>query len=250
MNKKYGLFIGFAVVLMTVFFIFTGCDTGGGGGDDEIVRPAIFDGYYGVTTTGETIEIIISTPVSANIIQLNRFPRSVNWSVSSTYEIKINGVVVSRGTCTNNNGKIGFSPTDGSAIDVTGYTGMVPMVTVIKDGVTYSSSTLKEAVDFFYGIGASTYMTESQMRTNFSGKTPEQIYQWCISHTSYFPDYPEQRTGTFDDIVAFGNEYSCPIAQINRVTNEINSGSISGWGFYVHPQYGNIIYGISRIPFN
>jgi hypothetical protein len=249
MNKKHGLFIGFTVVLMTVFFIFTGCDNGSTGGN-EITRPTVFNGYYGVTTTGETIEIIISTPVSANILHSNGLSRSVNWSASSPYEIKIDGVVVSRGTCTNNNGKIGFSPTDGSTIAVTGYTGMVPKINVTKNGTTYSSSTLKEAVDFFYGIGASTYMTESQMRTNFSGKTPEQIYQWCINNTSYFPDYPDQRAGTFDTMVAFGNEYSCPIAQINRVTDEINSGNISGWGFYVHPQYGNIIYGISRIPFH
>jgi hypothetical protein len=243
--KRKVFFVAMLGVVWYFGLVVVGCDNGNGGGDG-IITPNIINGYYGVTSDGKTIEVIF-TPSPSN----RNASRSI--TVYNSYVIKIDGVVVSVGTVTNTGGTITFTPTDGSTVTPTLTGEVLDSISVTSsDGITYSAD-MNEAADFYYSIGAATYMTLAECQALINGKTPEQVYQYCWGNTELFLDDPDDAAGTFDDMVAFGRSHSCPDAEISRVAKELNSGKISGVGCYSYSENGytyNIMFFVSKVPLN
>jgi len=227
---KTNRFLALAAIFgLALAFTFS-CSSDDGGDSGEIVRPNVIDGYYGVTFDGKTIEVL------------------VNWSTSNAYTIKVDGSSVSQGTATNSGGIMTFTPSDNSAVTVTGYAegGEAPLVSVENSGTTYTAQTMSTASDYYYCVGAATGQSSLQIQQLFAGKTPEQIYSYYLSNPQYFDDYDAEE-GTFDEIVEFAQYWKCPNSELSRISNEMNSGKFFGVGYYTHPQYGNIVFFISKI---
>jgi len=226
--------LGIIAVSLLFGMLIVGCDDN----KDSIETPVIFNGYYGVTDDGDTLEIIIKEGTAKNIAVTSRM---VTWGANNTYEIKINGKVVSSGTAAKTGDNITFTPSDGSSVTVDGYTSGAPNITVSKGENTYKAKTVV-AQDYYYAIGGPVNKTLAQLRNDFAGKTPEQIYNAYFYVSGY--DYD---AGTWDYICEFGKYYQCPDSELSRVAKEMNDGNISGVGYYTHKQYGNIVYYVSKI---
>jgi hypothetical protein len=242
---------GMALGLVVLSTVFMGCKNPSGGGTDPgIVRPNVINGYYGVTADGKTIEVIVTPSSSSNVLSNTNVSRSVTYTVSNAYVIKIDGIVVSSGTVDNTGGTITFTPTDGSIINSSPSSGgVLTSISVTSSGVTYSAS-MHEAIDFYYAIGAATTYTLAECKALMAGKTPEEVYAYCWSAGETFFD-PDSDSGTFDEIVAFGRSNDCPDTEISRVSKDLNSGKISGMGSYSHVVSGityNVMFYVSKVP--
>ena len=218
--------------------LIVGCDDN----KDSIETPVIFNGYYGVTDDGDTLEIIIKEGTAKNIAVTSRM---VTWGANNTYEIKINGKVVSKGTASKTGESITFTPSDGSSVSVDSFNNDALGVSVTPaGGVGVIKANTIAAKDYYYAIGGPINKTREQLQTDFAGKTPEQIYN------AYFKlvDGYDYDAGTWDYICDFGKSYQCPDSELSRVAKEMNAGNISGVGYYTHKQWGNIVYYVSKIP--
>lgn len=235
MLKKWLLGMITPLVVVMLVFSLIGCDNGSGG-SGKIEEPTVINGYYGVTSDGKSIEVII-TPIS----------RDVEWGATNEYVIRIDGVEKSKGTATKSGSTINFTPGDGSSVSVSNYNGGAPSVSVTKDGTTYTAQTMVTSRDYYYSVGAATGQTSTEIQQIFSGKTPEQIYNYYLKNSQYFSDY-DYEEGTFDDIVAFGKYWKCPDSQLSQVSKDMNSGKVFGVGYYRHSQYGNIVFFVSKLP--
>jgi hypothetical protein len=214
-----------------------GCDHGDGEGGEN-GTPNVINGYWGVTDDGKNIEIVITPSVSSSVA------KAANWSTGDSYIAKVDGAVVSRGTIVASGGSISFTATDGSSVNITGN----GIVIKSSAGTTYSG-TIVPAQDYFYCIGASTDYTQSEIASQFSGKTPEGVYNYCSTTGYYHFDRPETEEGTWEEIKAFGKKYACPNGVIADIGNTLNvNGNVSAWGYYKHPDGYNIMFYIAKVP--
>jgi hypothetical protein len=243
--------LGMLVVLLVFGFILMGCDTGNGTGNGIVIpeakTPSIINGYYGVTSDGKTLELLITVPSASKAI--SKLARAVIWEENCPYTLKVDGVVISTGTIKNTDGNMTFVPSDSSTVTPTfDNTGVITRISVTKaDGTTYSGDTY-ESKDFFYCIGAPTSYTASFIKTKFEGMTPEQVHEYCWSHSQYF-SYPDSDSGNWEEIKVFGRSYKCPETLINSVGARLE-GKVSAWDSYTHSEYGLIMFYVSRIPFD
>jgi hypothetical protein len=204
-----------------------------------VQNPKSIKGYYGVTSDGKTIEVIIGSN--------SRSVRSVIGTIITHYEINVAGVVVSRGTVVNDDGNITFTPSDGSTVTPTVSNGEITAITIQSaDGYSSYSGPTFESRDYFYGIGAGTDFTESQIENMIRGKTPKDVYDYCWTQASHFDD-PESTAGTFAELTAFGQLYACPVTVIDGIADALD-GNVSAVGWYNDGET-NIMYYVSRIPF-
>jgi len=236
---KNKLIAGMITLMVGVMLVFTfiGCSGGGGGGVD---RPDQINGYYGVTATGNVIEVILDDGTVLTATYTN-----------AGYVIKIDGAEKSKGTASKTGSTITFNPSDGSTVnnvnlnsngDPTGLS-----VTKANDGKTYTAQTMVTSSDYFWAIGGPTDRSESDIKNNFlTAKTPAQIKSYLQANLWEY----DADEGTFDDIIAFGKSYKCPDSELSRISQEMNSGKFYGIGYYKHSQYGNIVYCVSRLPFS
>jgi len=234
-SRNFLLGIVAAALLFGVSVV--GCDDDKG----SIETPVILNGYYGVTSDGKTLEIIIKEGTAQNIAVASRM---VIWGANNTYQIRVNGVVVSSGTATKTGESISFVPTDGSSVDVNSFSNDALAISVTPpDGIAPISATTIPAKDYYYAIGGPINKTREQLQADFAGKTPELIYN------TYFKlvDGYDYDAGTWEFICDFGKYYQCPDSELSRVAKEMNAGNISGVGYYKHKEYGNIVYYISKI---
>jgi len=238
-SRNFLLGIVAAALLFGVSVV--GCDKDDDG-EDPVVSPVVINGYYGVTSYGETLEIIIKEVTAQSIAVASRM---VIWGANNTYQIRVNGVVVSSGTATKTGESISFVPTDGSSVDVKSFSNDALAISVTPpDGIAPISATTIAAKDYYYAIGGPINKTREQLQADFAGKTPDKIYN------DYFKlvDGYDYDAGTWAFICEFGKYYQCPNSELSRVANEMNAGNISGVGYYSHSSYGNIVYYVSKIP--
>jgi hypothetical protein len=221
-------------IILLIALALIGCSSPSGS-DDGITPPSL-DGFYGTTDDGKTIEILISSSA------LN-----AAWSTGNYYVAKINDAIVSRGTIVASPGSISFTQTSGGTVSSINIIGSGAIIITDGGGTTYSGN-VKAAEDYYYCIGATTSLTQSQIASNFTGKTPEDIYAWCSGPGSSYFDWPETREGTFADIVAFGKEYLAPDSVLSQVATDLN-GRVSAWGYYYYSQSGqNCMFYVARTP--
>jgi len=116
-------------------------------------------------------------------------------------------------------------------------------ISVTKDGTTYTSVVLVESADQYYAIGVSTTASLADIRDYTKNMTPEGVYTAMLR----YGDRYGSMTGTFDDIVATGRADGCPNSELSRISNEMNSGKISGFGYYPKSER-NIVYYVSKLP--
>jgi hypothetical protein len=236
--KKSGLFVFLFSMMLSFGFVFVSCDHGGGGDGNENGTPNVINGYWGVTNDGKNIEIVITPSVSSSVV------RAVNWSTGDYYVAKVDGVVVSRGTIVASGGSISFTATDGSSVNITGS----GIVINSSAGTTYSG-TIVPARDYFYCIGASTDYTKSEIDSSFTGKTPEEVYNYCSTTGSHHFDWPETQEGTWKEMKALGKRNACPNGVIADIGNTLNvNGNVSAWGYYRHPDGYNVMFYIAKVP--
>jgi len=240
MKNKIKL-LGVIAMVALIGFSMTDC---GGDSDDGIVTPTVFDGYYGVTASGETVEVIITPPASSSI-------RAINWSVTNNYVIRLDGTEKSRGTVAKSGSTITFNASDGTVVTATEYNSSTETfkITVKKgDEVLFSVETMVTSADHYYALGALTTLSLAEIQRLIKGKTPEKLYEECWNNTNYF-SYPSFSDGTFDELVVFAKNNGCPDSEISRVSKELNSGKISGFGYYKSPDYPSqyIMYFVSKL---
>jgi len=231
--KNVFRWVGIIALVAVIGFSFAACK------DDEeeaaVVAPTVINGYYGVTANGESMEVII-TPASR---------ATVEWASQNTYSIRVDGTEVSKGTAVKSGSVITFTSTDGSAVIVGSYDADgSPKVSVTKDGKTYTAQTMVTSSDYYYAYGAPTSDSYDKIQSNFKGKTPKQIYDQYLKNSDGDGDW-----GTWDYIVQFAGFYECPNSELSRISSEMNSGKISGTGYYTHSSFGNIVYYVSRISY-
>jgi hypothetical protein len=236
--KKRGFFVFLFSMMLSFGLAFVSCDHGGGGSGSENGTPNVINGYWGVTDEGKNIEIIVTPSVSSSAA------RASNWSTGDSYVATVDGEVVSRGTIVASGGSISFTSTDGSSVNITGN----DIVITSSTGTTYSG-TIVPAQDYFYCIGAITDYTQSEIVSFFSGKTPEQVYNYCSTTGSNHFSWPDTEKGTWEEIKAFGKEYSCPNGVIADIGNTLNvNGNVSAWGYYRYPDGYNIMFYVAKVP--
>lgn len=241
--KKSGLFVFLFSMLLSFGLVFVSCDhdgggDDGGGGGGGGGTPNVINGYWGVTDDGKNIEIVITPSASSSVA------RALDWSTGDSYVAKVDGKVVSRGTIVASGGSILFTSTDGSSVNITG-NGII----IDSSGGTRYNGTIVPARDYFYGIGASTDYTQSQIVSFFSGKTPEEVYNYCSTIGSIHFDWPETKEGTWKEMKAFAKGYACPDGVIDDIGNTLNkNGNVSAWGYYKHPDGYNVMFYIAKVP--
>ena len=236
MRISRNFFLGIIAVSLLFGMLIVGCEDE----KDSIETPVVINGYYGVTSDGKTLEIIIKEGTAKNIAVTSRM---VTWGANNTYEIKINGKVVSSGTASKTGESITFTPSDGSSVTVDSYTSGAPNISVSNGENTYKAKTVV-AQDYYYAVGGPVDKTLAQLRNDFAGKTPETIYNTYF----YLVDGYDWDAGTWEYICEFGKFYQCPDSELSRVAKEMNAGNISGVGYYTHKQWGNIVYYVSKVP--
>jgi hypothetical protein len=245
-NNKFFI-SGMLVVLLAFAFVLTGCPTGTSGGDDDlytpppaengISTPAVINGYYGVTDDGKTIQIVITPSGSKNA------GRAIVWSAGDTYTAYVNGKVVSQGTVVASAGVIAFASSDGSTVNITGKT----IVIKTGNGTTYNGN-ITPAADYYYCIGTTTTYKESEINTLFSGKTPEQVYNYCSTTGVYHFDYPRTETGTWEEMKKIAKEEECPDTIVSAIAKKLDS-NVSAWDYYYADKYNsNVMFYIARLP--
>jgi hypothetical protein len=248
MKKNIWKLTGIIAIGVVIGFGLAGCDNGSGVGGGGITTPEVINGFYGVTSDGKTIEIVI-TPKSSNSTLFSKSAVS-RWTTGDDYFVYIDRVKVSGGTITvtAENDSITFVSNDGSS--VSSITTTAPgNITITPNGGTAYSGKVVAAEDHYYCIGAATDASKAEILSVFSGKTPEEVYRWCSTYgTSMFLDYPESKAGTWNEIVLWGKGYGAPDYVISGMAEELK-GKVSAVGWYRWASEGyNIMFYISRVP--
>ncbi|MDR1147269.1 MAG: hypothetical protein LBK66_01415 [Spirochaetaceae bacterium] len=224
-----------------------GGDGGGGGGDG----PEIINGYYGITSDGKTIEIIITSS--------NKTAQNARVLLNGTYRTMINGIKMSEGTCQNDNGMPKFTSIDGVSTVALQISGGVLSITVKgTDNKTYQGSAV-ESRDWFYCVAGGTVFTESEFNEKFKNKTMLEIftYIWAHEGTDFSTNSDELAEITWDDMVKLGK--TMPVPPSDSVLQEVASnmkGNVCGiyflkdaWLWDKNNPKMNLISFVSRLPF-
>jgi hypothetical protein len=258
MLKKTMVTVLLAVAL--VFGLgFAGCsdDSGGGGGGapDITTPPAQINGFYGVTSGGKTIQVIITPAVS-----LSTQTRTVSWALTNTYQIKVAGIVVSQGTITNISGTIEFTPTDGSTVTATpGGIGLISAITVVTGSGTSYNGSCAESTDYYYMMAGGTTYTKSDWDDFCKSMSPGALYDYCMAHTEMFGD-GVIKAGTWEEVAEFGiesglqsgNDRNQLETTISQIRDTLNSEAYAIGFFPLDSTYiykGGVFY-VSRLPLN
>lgn len=225
-----------------------GCDDDSG--DGGRTSPEVINGFYGVTSNGKTIEIVITPRSSGSALSSRSVTATIKYTTGDDYFVYIDRVKVSSGTITvtAENGTINFTSNDGST--VSSITATAPgTITVTPSGGSAYSGQVVAAQDHYYCIGAATYASKAEIENVFSGKTPEQVYTYCsTTGTSMFLDWPESNAGTWNEIVSWAKGYAAPDYVISGIAKEL-TGKVSAVGWYRWASEGyNIMFYISRVP--
>ncbi|MDR2746388.1 MAG: hypothetical protein LBB77_02980 [Treponema sp.] len=217
-----------------------GGDEGGGGSGGLVTEPEVINGFYGVTTDGRTIEIIITSRGSKTV-----------FSTGNSYVVKIDGREVSRGTVTASNGSLVFNSINGSS--VSSIDTMSPgAITITASGGTVYSGKVVEAEDYYYCIGAPTNASKSEIEQVLARetRTPEDVYIYCTTGhgTDMFFDWPETKTGSWEEMKIFAKKYGAPDSVIYNIA-KVLKGKVSAVDWYHWSSEGyNIMFYISRMP--
>jgi hypothetical protein len=239
------LLAALALVCVSCTGAYINPDAGGGGASTS----EIINGFYGVTSDGKTIEIVITSQSSKSVLSSRS---ASNWSTGDHYFITIDRIKVSSGTITvtATNGSITFSSTDGSSVSSINITAP-GAITIRTSGGTQYSGKVVEAKDYYYCIGAPTDASEATIKGVLNGKTPEQVYNYCSTTGTYlFFEYPETFAGTWEDILVWAGKYNAPPTVIKNVHDELfDNGKVSAVGYYYWNKEGfNIMFYVAKVP--
>ncbi|MDR1147268.1 MAG: hypothetical protein LBK66_01410 [Spirochaetaceae bacterium] len=199
-----------------------GSSGSGGGGSDA---PETITGFYGVTADGKTIEIIL-TPSNGT----SQNARAI--AGSGTYVIKIDGVIVSKGSFTNNGGTPTFTPTDDSTVNVSMSGGELTSITVVgADKKSYSGKTI-ESKDYYYICGIDIKYTEAKLTAVVSGKTLGELAKICETDSNFkksnFEDYTVLE-GTWDELVEIFIGFGYPASYFTNMASKLTEDTLLIW---------------------
>jgi hypothetical protein len=243
-------FFRMLALLLTFGMTVAGCDDGSTDDGGGATTPEVINGFYGVTSDGKTIEIVITPQSSQSVLSSRSASTIAAWTTGDHYFVYVDRIKVSSGTITvsASNGIIAFSSSDGSSVSSINATAPGAITITPSGGSAYTGKVVA-AEDYYYCIGAATYASETQIKSVFNGKTPEQVYNYCsTTGTSMFLDWPESNAGTWGEMVTWAKGYSAPDGVISDMAEEL-TGKVSAVGWYNWSARGyNIMFYISRVP--
>jgi hypothetical protein len=220
-----------------------------GGGDSD--APETITGFYGVTTDGKIIEIILT---SSNGTSQNA--RAI--AESGTYVIKIDGFIVSEGSFTNNGNTLTFASTDNSTVTpVISSDGELTSITVVADNTSYSGKTIESKDHYYIGTLLTKY-TKDQFTAVVSGKTLGELANICGSDSNFRDS--EGVDGRWDELVEIFTLSGYPASYFTNMASKLTEDTLLIWDWTEKSSfdqeqadgedkdYPNFILFVSRMP--